>query len=86
MEKETNVSGGLKNMVDSFCPPVVSGELCRHEIDPKEFPKWKPGVGKIFTCKLCGAKVVNYSFWVPPSGERLHLSKKERRKRRKLND
>jgi hypothetical protein len=83
MREEAGEGGLLKNTVNLFCPPV--DRSCKHEVDPAELPKWKPGVGKIYTCRLCGAKIFKEALYIPPAGEKLHLSKKERRKRRKLN-
>jgi hypothetical protein len=61
---------------------VKVSEGCRHEIDLEKVPKWDPRLGKLYTCKLCGAEVFRQDLWRPPVGEKLHLSKKDRRRRR----
>jgi DNA-directed RNA polymerase subunit RPC12/RpoP len=55
---------------------------CSHEIDDKQIPEWNPHTGKVYTCIKCGAKVVKDIFWKSAEGKKLHLSKKNRRRRR----
>jgi hypothetical protein len=59
---------------------------CKHEIDPDVFPEWKPQVGRIFVCKLCGMKIVERRQHVPPMGKKVRVSKKERRRQKALQD
>lgn len=61
---------------------VVSSEVCQHEIDEKALPEWDKKVGKVYRCAKCGAKVFKEQKYVPVPGERIHLSKKERKRRR----
>jgi hypothetical protein len=54
---------------------------CQHEFDEKELPRIT-GVGKVYTCIKCGAKVMQQKFWTPAVGKKVHRSKKERRRLR----
>ena len=62
---------------------VVSDNVCQHEIDEKSLPEWDKRVGKVYKCVKCGAKVFKEVRHVPKPGERIHLSKKERRRRKR---
>jgi len=58
----------------------VSG--CQHEIDEKQLPEWDKHIGRVWTCTKCGMKVCKDSQYYPMPGERIHRSKKERRRRK----
>lgn len=62
---------------------VTSDSVCQHEIDEKSLPEWDKRVGKVYKCVKCGAKVYKEQVHIPKPGERVHASKKERRRRRK---
>jgi len=64
---------------------LESAEACQHEIDEKELPKWDKRIGKLWHCKKCGALVYKNNRYIPMPGERIHLSKKERRRRKLSN-
>jgi hypothetical protein len=79
-------------MVEGKIVPVVGrgrvvgpeGSFCKHEVDVDAFPGWDAKLGKIFTCKLCGAKVYNTVLASQPLGKRVRVSKKERRRQKAL--
>jgi hypothetical protein len=63
----------------------VEGESCHHEVDTNALPEWTPRVGKIWRCKLCGAKVYNTVVAGHQLGKRVRVSKKERRRQKALD-
>jgi DNA-directed RNA polymerase subunit RPC12/RpoP len=62
---------------------LLGSKFCRHEIDREGIPSWDSKVGRVYRCVRCGAEIFKVVYWNPLPGEKLHLSKKERRKRRK---
>ena len=62
---------------------VSASDKCDHVIDEKVLPEWNKRVGKVYKCTLCGSKVFKEKFHNPMPGKRIHLSKKERRRRKK---
>lgn len=62
----------------------VAGGSCPHEVDFSAFPEWDPKVGQTRICKLCGERVYQPKVYYPPLGEKIHLSKKERRRQKAL--
>ena len=61
----------------------LSTEVCQHEIDESIFPTWNKREGPVYVCKKCKQKIYKASMYVPKPGERIHMSKKERRRKRK---
>jgi hypothetical protein len=55
---------------------------CKHEVDTGAFPEWVPKLGKVWICKLCGARVHSTVPSAPPLGKRVRISKKERRRQK----
>jgi hypothetical protein len=62
----------------------TEGAFCEHEVDTNAFPEWSPKFGKIWRCKLCGAKVYNSLLASKPLGERVRISKKDRKRQRAI--
>ena len=61
----------------------ASMDICKHEIDEKALPEWKPSLGKVWTCIKCGAKVHKEKPYYAVPGKRVHMSKKQRRRERR---
>ena len=72
-------------MLDKFLSGsgLESASACEHEVDPAQLPQWDKRIGKVWVCKKCGEKVYKENRYIPKPGERIHQSKKERRKARK---
>ena len=71
-------------MLDKYLSGSVVEPGCEHEIDESQFPEWDKRIGKIWVCKKCGAKVHKDNRYIPMPGERIHMKKKERRRRKGL--
>jgi hypothetical protein len=79
------VEGKVDSNFDGLPSPFSSVGLefgCKHEVDEGAFPDWDPRHGKVWVCKFCGAKVYKNVKYIPPVGKKLHISKKERRRRK----
>jgi len=61
----------------------LSNEHCKHEIDESTLPKWDKRVGKVFTCKKCGAELCRGTKPVAHN-PRVRVSKKSRRLLKRL--
>jgi hypothetical protein len=78
---EGKVESGFGGLPSSFSG--LGLEIgCRHEVDEGAFPDWDPRHGKVYVCKFCGEKIFKPSLHTPPVGKKLHISKKERRRRK----
>jgi len=69
-------------MIEKALSGMEFPEQCKHVIDIKEMPKWDKRLGKVYTCTKCGVKVFSNKAYAPMPGERIRMSKKERRRRK----
>lgn len=64
---------------------IGGAEACQHEVDEKSLPEWDPRLGKVYRCTMCGARVFRQAMYHPAVGKRVHMSKKERRRRGRID-